>query len=151
MALILQSTWLHALALRGGSLDLLVIFVAWYAATAGTSRGFVYGGLCGLAEDALAVQTGGAHALALGLTGAICGLGSRFVFPDSVFAIAGIVTVGTVANAAIFWAVMSMGGYPAGLGTLHFHRSVWSALLDALVFLVLWSASTWLRNRRRSR
>jgi|SRR5579872_2066423 len=151
VALVLGSTWLHALRFRGGSIDLLVVFVAWYAATAGVSRGLIYGALCGLAEDALAVRTGAAHAFALGVTGAVCGLGTWFVLPDSAFAIAGIVAAGTVINAAVFWATMSLGGYPDGLGALHFHRAVWSALLDALAFFVLWSATAWLRNRHNSR
>lgn len=151
VAIVLESTWLRTLHVRGGSLDLVVVFVAWYAATAGPTRGLVYGALCGLVEDALAVRTGAAHMLALGLTGAICGLGSRFVLPDSVFAIAGIVAAGTVLSSALFWSTMSLGGYPDGLGTLHLHRSVWSALLGVIAFAILWSISTWLRNRNSSR
>ncbi|TAM75263.1 rod shape-determining protein MreD [bacterium] len=151
LAIVLESTWLSRLHLRGGSLDLVVVFVAWYAATAGASKGLLYGALCGMAEDALAVRTGAAHMLALGLTGAVCGLGSRFVLPDSVFAIAGIVAVGTVLSDAIFWSTMSMGGFPDGLGSLHFHRSLWSALLGVMTFVILWSTSTWLRNRNGSR
>ena len=151
IAIVLESTWLRALRVRGASLDLVVVFVAWYAATAGPSRGLLYGALCGLVEDALAIRTGAAHMLALGLTGTFCGLGSRFVLPDSVFAIAAIVAAGTVFNDSIFWATMSIGGYPDGLATLRFHRSVWSALLGAIAFALLWSISTWLRNRNSSR
>ncbi|HVA37597.1 MAG TPA: rod shape-determining protein MreD [Candidatus Dormibacteraeota bacterium] len=150
-AIVLQATWLHALTLRGGALDLVVIFVSWYAATAGAARGLIYGVLCGLAEDALALRTGAAHGLALALTGVVCGMGSRFVLPDSVLAIAGIVAIGTLVNAGVFWSAMSLGGYPAGLGTLHFHRALWGALLDTLVFLALWSAAAWLRNRQSTR
>ncbi|TAM59689.1 rod shape-determining protein MreD [bacterium] len=151
VAIVLESTWLSHLRLRGGALDLVAVLVAWYAATAGPTRGMIYGILCGLAEDALAVRSGAAHMLALGVTGAICGLGSRFVLPDSVFAIAGIVAAGTVLNSAVFWSTMSLGGYPDGLGTLHFHRSLWSALLGIIAFAILWSVSTWLRNRNGSR
>ncbi|MDE2572480.1 MAG: hypothetical protein KGM44_08170 [bacterium] len=151
IALVLQSTWLHRLTFRGASIDLLVVFVAWYAATAGPGRGLVFGALCGLAEDALAMQTGVAHTVALALAGAVCGLGSRFVLPDSVFAIAGIVVAGALVNGAVFWAAMSLGGYPAGLGGLHFHRTMWSGLVDVVCFLVLWSAWAWLRNRQSIR
>ncbi|TAM89618.1 hypothetical protein EPN42_07280 [bacterium] len=150
-AIVLESTWLRTLRVHGGALDLLVVFVAWYAATAGARRGMLYGALCGMVEDALAVRTGAAHMLALGLTGAACGWGSRFVLPDSMFAIAGIVAVGTVLSNAIFWSTMSLGGFPDGLGSLHVHRSLWSALLGVIAFVILWSVSRWLRNRNSGR
>jgi hypothetical protein len=62
---------------------------------------------------------------------------SRNFFADSLPIGAGVAALATLIRNAIFWSVMSLQGYPSGLASIHAHETMWQAVLNAMLMLVL--------------
>jgi len=137
LALLAQVTFLHYITLRGATLSAVLISVIWFAIQADARRAAIYGFAAGFLEDMLATGTGGAWAISTTLTALLAGTLSRGFFADSIPLVGAIVVLSTLVRDLIFWVVMQAQGYPAGLGSLHFHRALWQALLNAIFVIGL--------------
>jgi hypothetical protein len=58
---------------------------------------------------------------------------SRGFFSDSVPLGGAITVVVTLLRALVFWIVMALCGYPAGLGTMHLHEAFFEAFLNSAI------------------
>lgn len=133
LAAILQATLLHAVAIRNAVPSLVVIVVVLYALRVGTKRGLLIGALGGLFEDALTGGTGGSWTFSTALVAVVAGAASRFFFADSAPALIIAVALGSLLRNAFFWAIMSLGGYPAGFASTHLHTALLQALYTTVV------------------
>ena len=147
-ALVAQVTFLHFITLRGGTISAVLITVIWFAILADARRAAIYGLAAGFCEDMLAAGTGGAWTISTTITALLAGALSRAFFADSIPIVTGIVVVSTLVRDLIFWIVMKAQGFPAGLGTLHFHQALWQALLNAIAVVLLMLVYRY-RERRR--
>lgn len=132
-ALVAQGTIVHAWAIRTVEPSLVLIVVVWYAIRVDARRAVVYGFLAGLCEDALSPGTGAAWMISTGAAAVIASLLSRGFFSDSVPLSGAITAVATLVRALIFWIVMALSGYPAGLGTMHLHEALFEAVFNATI------------------
>lgn len=133
LAAVLQSTLLHAFAIRNAIPSLTIIVVILYALRVGTKRGLLIGAIGGLFEDALSGGTGGSWTISTALVAIVSGAMSRFFFSDSVPALIIAVALGSLLRNAFFWAIMSLGGYPSGLAATHLHTAILQALYTTIV------------------
>ena len=65
---------------------------------------------------------------------------SRTFFSDGVAMLGALVAIAILFRDAIFWAVMSMEGYPRGFAVAHLHAALWQAGMTgacAVVYLLL--------------
>lgn len=135
MAVLLQATILHYLAIRDVVPSLVLVVVIWYAVRVDARRAALYGLAAGLCEDALSAQTGAAWTIATCLSALLASRLSRGFFADSIPLATTIIVIATLARALIFWIVMALSGYPSGLGTLHFHQALLQAALNAIAMV----------------
>lgn len=135
LALIVQATLAHYLAIKGVVPSFVLVVVVWYAIRVDTFRATVFGLAAGLCEDVLSGQTGGAWTIATTATAVLAGALSRGFFADSLPLVGSIVAIATLIRALLFWATMTLEGYPAGLGGMHFHEAVAQAFLNAGVMI----------------
>jgi rod shape-determining protein MreD len=133
LALVLQATLVHYLAFRGVAPSLVLVVVVWFSIRLGPRRAAVYGLIAGICEDVLAAQTGAAWTISTTLTATLTSLLSRGFFADSIPLVSAVMAIATLLRALLFWIVMSLEGYPAGLAGLHFHQALWQALFNAAV------------------
>lgn len=137
LALLAQVTFLHFVTLRGATVSVVLIAVIWFAIGADARRAAIYGFAAGFCEDMLATGTGGAWTISTTLTALLAGALSRGFFADSIPLVAGIVVLSTLVRDLLFWLVMQAQGYPPGLGSLHFHRALWQAVLNGMFVVAL--------------
>lgn len=128
-----QATIVHALAIRNVVPSLVLAVVVWYAIRVDARRAAVYGLIAGLCEDVLSPGTGAAWMLSTGMSAVAASLLSRGFFADSIPLVTGITLVSTLLRALLFWVVMALMGYPAGLGAMHLHEALLEGVLNAAV------------------
>lgn len=130
-ALVLQTTVVHALAVRNVVPSLVLAVVIWYAIRVDAQRAAIFGLIAGACEDALSAGTGAAWMISTGLGAVVASMLSRGFFADSLPLAAGVTIVVSLLRALIFWIVMALSGYPAGLGTMHLHEALLQTLFNA--------------------
>jgi rod shape-determining protein MreD len=135
-ALIVQTTVVHAVAIRNVVPSFVLVVVVWYAMRVDARRATLYGLLAGALEDALAPGTAASWTIATGAAALAASLLSRGFFADSVPLVAAITVVATLLRALIFWTVMALFGYPTGLAGMHFHEALFAALLNVALIVV---------------
>ncbi|HEY5257726.1 MAG TPA: rod shape-determining protein MreD [Candidatus Baltobacteraceae bacterium] len=146
-ALLFQLIAARWFMLREAVPSALLVAVVYYAMRVDMRRAGVYGLIAGLCADLLG-GTGGAWTIASTLTAIGVGALSRLFFADSLLLAASMAAVATLVRDAIFWIVRSAQGYPAGLAGLHFHQTLWQALLDAVLIAVVILLTRWRENYR---
>lgn len=134
-AVIAQTTVVHELAIRSVVPSLVLVVVIWYAVRVDARRAAIFGAIAGLCEDALSAGSGASWMIATGIASVVASVLSRGFFADSIVFVAAITVVATLLRALLFWVAMSLGGYPAGLGTMHLHEALFAALLNAAVIV----------------
>jgi rod shape-determining protein MreD len=135
IALVAQTTLLHSVALRGATPSLVLVAVVWFAIRVDVRRAAIYGLIAGLCEDVLAAGTGGAWTVSTTITAMLTSVLQRGFFADSIPIVAVVTGIATLVRALLFWTVMSLEGYPAGLAGTHFHQALWQALLNVAVMI----------------
>jgi rod shape-determining protein MreD len=136
LAVVVQTTLAHYIAIKGVVPSFVLVVVVWYAIRVDAFRATVFGLAAGLCEDVLAGQTGGAWTIATTLTAVLAGALSRGFFADSLPLVGSIVAVATLVRALLFWMTMTFEGYPAGLGGMHFHEALAQAFFNVAIMLV---------------
>jgi rod shape-determining protein MreD len=136
LAVLAQSTIVHYFAIRNVVPSLVLAVVVWYAIRVDARRAALFGLVAGLCEDALSAQSGAGWTIATSLSGLLASVLSRGFFADSIPLVIAITMVATLARALVFWVVEALGGYPAGLGGLHFHEAVIASVLNAIVMVL---------------
>ncbi len=124
---------MHYLAIRNVVPSFVLVVVVWYAIRVDARRAATYGLVAGLCEDALSAQTGAAWTIATTAVALVASVLSRGFFADSIPLVSAIVLVVTLLRAVLFWTVMALGGYPSGLGGMHFHEALLQAALNVVV------------------
>jgi rod shape-determining protein MreD len=135
VAVVAQPTIVHHLAIRGVVPSVVLVVVVWYAIRVDVLRAALYGLAAGLCEDVLAPQTGAAWTISTIATAALASVFSRGFFADSIPLAATITVIATLIRALLFWTVMSLEGYPAGLGTMHLREALFAAMLTVVVMI----------------
>jgi len=139
-------TLAHALTFRGAVPSAVLVAVVWYAIRVDARRAAIFGLAAGLCEDLLAGGTGGSWTVSTTLVAAATGFVSGNFFADSLPLAAATAALATLARNAIFWIMMSFEGYPPGLGGIHFHQTLWQALLDAALIVIAMLLARWREN-----
>ncbi len=153
VALVVQATLMHYAVVRGVEPSLVLVAVVWYAMRADAWRATLYGFFAGLGEDLIAFDAGGAWTFSTAIAAFLASLPTRRFFEDSIPLLMLVTACATLVRAVIFWSVLTIEGYPPGLGTLHFHEALLQAVLNAaLAGAVMLVARRWERrgiSRRR--
>ncbi len=139
LAVLAQTMFAHFVTFHGAVPSLVTIAVVLYAAKVGARRGAVFGIIAGVLEDCFA-GSGGAWTIATTLTALTVGGISRTFFSDGIAMLGALVALAIMLRDAIFWAVMSIEGYPPGFAVAHLHAALWQAAITgacALVYLIL--------------
>jgi cell shape-determining protein MreD len=139
IALLLQTTLVARLDLRGGRLSLVLLVLLWFARHAGVRRALRFGAIVGICEDALA-STGIAWTIADGAIGAMTAALARTPVGDSLLLAAPTVALLTVARYAVFVTTLSLERRSASITPLHWHAVLWQGVYNggvALLALVL--------------
>lgn len=144
-AALVQATVGHALAIRGAVPSLVLIVVVFAAVRLGTKRALLIGIFGGLLEDALTAGTIGAWTIATGLTALAIGSLARVLFSDAPPAFICAVVFGSLLRSALFWAWMSLNGYPPGLAGTHAHLALTEALYTGALAT---GVAIWLERKR---
>jgi rod shape-determining protein MreD len=131
LAIAAQATVVHALAIRGVVPSFVLVVVVWYAIRVDARRAAVYGLIAGLCEDALSARTNAGWMISTCLSAVAASTLSRGFFADSIPLVTAVTVVATLLRALIFWVVMALGGYPAGLGAMHLREALFAAVLNA--------------------
>ena len=147
-ALLLQTQLLHAFAIHGATVSLVLIVVVYESLRGPMPRAALIGLIAGLAEDALSAGTGAGWTIATTLTAAAVNLLGRWFFADAPIAGAVVVAIATLLRRLVFWVVMALEGYPPGYARLHLHQALWEALVNAIVAAVVLSIGRTMRERR---
>ncbi len=126
----------------------MLIAVVWYAIASDVRRAALFGLIAGLCEDILSTGSGGGWTIATTLTAILASTASSGFFADSLPLVSAFVVLATLLRNAIFWVVMAAQGYPAGLGIIHFHKTLWQALLNGLLVSIIMLVSRILENRK---
>jgi rod shape-determining protein MreD len=132
-ALVAQTTVVHAMAIHGVVPSFVLVVVLWYAIRVDPQHAAAYGLAAGLCEDALSAGTGAAWMISTCITAAIASLLSRGFFADSVPLVAGVTVIATLLRALLFWVIMALSGYPAGLGSMHLHEALFETALNVAI------------------
>jgi rod shape-determining protein MreD len=136
VALLLRSTMLAALAVRGLVLDVLAFATVMWGLRGGAAWGASFGFAVGLCADLDAAHWLGRHALALTLIGYVVGRLSRTLVRDSPRTHFALVVLATSAHQA--WAAaFDLGGFVAWREIL-LRVVVGAVATGALGVLVLW-------------
>jgi len=138
----LQSTLVHFIAFRGAVPSLIFLVVATYALRSGSAGAILIGTVGGLIEDALAGNTGAAWTIATTLSALAVSGAARMLFADSPSIFAALVVVAALVREGLYWAVLSLEGYPVGLG-MHFLKialasAVYTGLIALFVIYLRW-------------
>jgi rod shape-determining protein MreD len=151
VALIAQSTVLHALRFRGGTLSFVLLIVVWFAVRAGTARGAFFGLIAGACEDALAGITGAAWTIATPLAAVLAARTVRGIGSANPLLFAAVVALTSLFRTFACWFVVRAEGLPLGLDLADVHAALWSAALNAIVATVALLAVPALRPLRVDR
>lgn len=135
LAVLAQATIGHYLAIRNVVPSFVLVVVVWYAIRVDARRAAIYGFAAGICEDALSAQTGAAWTLSTCLGALLASRLSRGFFADSIPLVIGIMLIVTLTRALLFWIVMALEGYPAGLGAMHLHQALLQSALNAAVIV----------------
>lgn len=136
VAVVVQATAVHFAAVRGVVPSLVLVVVVWYALRVDALRAAAYGLAAGVCEDALSATTGAAWTISTLLAAVAVSLMSRGFFADSIPLAAIVTAIATLLRALLFWTMMSLEGYPPGLGTMHAREALLAAALNAIVAIV---------------
>ncbi len=146
-ALIVQSAFAPFLAVRGGTVSFVTLLVGWYATRVGTLRGFTFGLVAGLCEDALAGTTGVGWTFSTALAGAVAGrVANTWAADLRLVLVCGVAALG-LARFAAFAVIEQMLGRPLASPVAAAHAALWQALLDAAVALAVLTIWPQLRIR----
>lgn len=127
---------MHYLAFHNVVPSFVLVVVVWYAIRVDVRRALLYGLVAGICEDALAAQTGAAWTISTTASSVIASVLSRGFFADSIPLVTGVTAVATLSRALLFWIVMSLEGYPPGLGAMHFRQSLIEVPLNVAIIIV---------------
>ena len=111
IAVIIQSTLLPLISMKGIYPDLPLIIVVSYALLAGQEKGVALGFFAGVLQDLAFGSVFGIHTLSKLTTGYICGLAERKVFKEHVLLPVAAVAVATVFNSLAMFTILFMLGY----------------------------------------
>jgi rod shape-determining protein MreD len=136
----LQTTLVHFIAFRGAVPSLVFLVVATYALRAGTPGAVLIGAAGGLLDDALAGNTGAAWTIATTVAAFFTSSAARVVFTDSPSIFAVVLIAAALLREGVFWATLSLEGFPVALGA-HFTKiALASALYTGVIALiVIWA------------
>ncbi len=136
VALIVQSTLAPFVAVRGGTVSLVLLVIAWYAIRTGTLRGIAFGLLAGACEDALSGTSGIGWTFADAVAGAAAGrLANTWLSDTKLVLVPGVAAL-TFVRYAAFAIVMQGEGRPLLLPVSHVEAVLGQALLDAAVAFI---------------
>jgi rod shape-determining protein MreD len=136
LAVLVQGTIVHYLAIRNVVPSFVLVVVVWYAMRVDARRAALYGLVAGLCEDALAAQTGVAWTISTTVSAVIASVLSRGFFADSIPLVVAVTAAVTLIRALLFWIVMAFNGYPPGLGAMHFREALIEAPLNVAIIVV---------------
>jgi len=135
VALLLQSTLLHGVTLRGAHVSIVTVLVVWTGLRCGVVAGGWIGLILGVLEDALG--GGGANTIAATLIGFGSGMLANRFFSDSLPVFLSALTVATAMRYAATYIFFEFIDGERGLFIPLSHEFVWSALLNAIVGTVV--------------
>jgi len=127
VTIIIQSTLLPLIAIKGICPDILLVIVISYALLSGKDKGVGMGFFAGLLQDLAFGSIFGINTLSKIATGYICGLAERKVFKEHVLLPVAATAVATVFNGLVMFMVLFMLGHKVDVG---------SAIINNLVPLV---------------
>jgi rod shape-determining protein MreD len=136
LAIVAQTTLVHAFAIHSVVPSFVLVVVVWYAIRVDARRAAVYGLIAGLCEDALSAGTGAAWMISTCSSAVVASMLSRGFFSDSIPLVSAVTVLATLLRALIFWATMASGGYPAGLGAMHLREALFGASLNGALVIV---------------
>lgn len=114
--IIIQSTLLPLVAIKGVCPDMLLVVVVSYALLSGKEQGVGMGFFAGLLQDLAFGSIFGINTLSKLATGYICGLAERKVFKEHVLLPVAATAVATVFNGLVMFVVLLMLGYKVDIG-----------------------------------
>jgi rod shape-determining protein MreD len=151
VALIAQTTVLHSVGARGGTISFVFLVVLWFATAAGTAKGALFGLIAGACEDALAGATGAAWTVATPLSAALAARIVRGTGWDHPLFLGLVTGCAAISRSLLAWFVLRLEHLVATPGEAAMHAALWSATLDALVAGVATTAFRSLRPLRVDR
>lgn len=128
---------MHFAAVDGAEPSIVLVLVVWFAMRAGTRRALLFGFLAGVGEDVLAFDSSDSWTIATTVAAFVASLPTRRFFEDSIPLFALVTFLATLVRSLIYWDAKSVEGYPAGLATVHFHKALEAAALNAVLSLVV--------------
>jgi rod shape-determining protein MreD len=132
VALLLQTTILHAAQFRGGIVSWVFLVVVWFAVRGGPARGALFGLCAGVCEDAVAGDTTAAWTVATPLVAAAVGRLSPWIGAANPLGFAALAGAAALARIVVYRLILQAQGLPPGFDATNAHAALWSALLDAL-------------------
>lgn len=132
IALLLQTTLLHAAHFRGGTLSAVFLVVLWYAGSAPAGQGALFALIAGALEDALGGTTGAAWTIATPIAAFLIVRIVREVPWRSAAFLGTLAGVAALVRSVLFWVVMAAERHASHIGTTETHAAAWSAFLDGL-------------------
>jgi rod shape-determining protein MreD len=132
IALLLQTTLLHVLHFRGGTLSAVFLVVLWYAGSAPAGRGAFFALIAGALEDALGGTTGAAWTVATPIAAFLVVRIVREVPLRSPIFLGTLTGFAALLRSVLFWVVMAAERHASHIGTTETHAALWSAFLDGL-------------------
>jgi len=133
----LQATVVHYIAFRGAVPSVIFLVVATYALRTGTAGAILLGAVGGLIEDALAGNTGAAWTIATTASTLAISVAARLLFAESPSIFAALLVLATLLREGIYWAVISLEGFPVGLGVHYMKIAIASSLYTGAIALVV--------------
>jgi rod shape-determining protein MreD len=130
-AIIIQSTLLRPLVLRGAGISLVTILVTWTGLRCGVATGGFLGLIVGLVEDGLG--SAGANVLGTTLAGFFAGLLNPRFFADSLPVFVSAVAGATVLRGIVSYLVMEIGLGERGMFHRYSHEILWQVVLNTAV------------------
>ncbi len=129
-AILIQTTLLRLVPLRGATVSLLTVMLVWTGLRCGVTTGGLLGLIAGLVEDALGGS--GANVLGTTLVGFGAGLLNSRFFADSLPVFVSAVAGATVLRALTTYLVLEFGFGERGLFHRSSHELVWQLLLNVV-------------------
>jgi rod shape-determining protein MreD len=130
-AIVIQSTLLHPLSVRGARISMVTILVTWVGLRCGVTTGGFLGLIAGLIEDALGGS--GSNVLGTALAGYAAGLLNPRFFPDSLPVFVSAVAGATILRDAVAYLVMEIGLGERGMFHHYSHEVAWQVVLNVIV------------------
>jgi rod shape-determining protein MreD len=146
-AIIVQSTLLRPLAVRGAHISLVTVLLVWTGLRCGVSTGGALGFIAGLIEDAL--EGGGTDVLATSLVGFGAGLLNVRFFADSLPVFVSAVACATVLRGGVSYLVMEIGLFERGTFHRVSHELLWQVVLNSVAAAVTLLALRAIAHARR--